>query len=102
MKIIKYIPFIIIIIFLCLFYAYQNGYYEKYTRDKINLTNEYIEKFEQDVLDGKDITLENYLEQDKNYSTKISNISLKMSNKLEKIINSGIKYIFKKISSVVE
>lgn len=101
-KIIKYIPILIIILFLGLYFAYQNGYYERIIRDKITMTNVNIEKFEQDIKDGKDVTIEDYLEDEKDYSTKIGNTSLKVGGELEKIINSGIKFIFKKISSVVE
>ena len=101
-KIFKYIPIILIIMFLALFYSYQNGYYEKYTRDKINLTNKNIEQFEQDILDGKDVTIENYLQEEKNYETKTGSVSLKISNRLENAINKGIKLIFRKISSFVE
>jgi len=101
-KIVKYIPIILIILFLALFYSYQNGYYEKYTRDKINLTNKNIEQFEQDILDGKDVSISDYLEEEKSYETKTGTISLKVSSKLENIINNSIKLIFRKISNFVE
>ena len=81
---------------------YQNGYYDTLTRNKIILTNEQIEKFEQDIIDGKDVTLDSYVENSKNYSTKIGNVSLNLSNKIENALNKLIKYIFRKISSVVE
>lgn len=101
-KILKYFPVLLIIVFLGLYFSYQNGYYESVIRDKMALTNQNIEKFEQDVKDGHDITLDDYFIQEKNYSTKASSISLKVSNKLENIIDSGIKYLFRKIASVVE
>ena len=101
-KIFKFIPIIIIIIFLCLYFSYQNGYYERIIRDKITLTNVRIEEFEQDIKDGKDVTIEDYLDEEIDYSTKMGNASLKVGEKLENIINEGIKYIFKKISNVVE
>ena len=101
-NILNYIPFIIIILFLGLFFSYQNGYYDKYMKDKIDLTSQAIEKFEQDIIDGRDVSIENYLEKEKSYSTKASSISLKLSNKFENVISSGIKYLFKKISNVVE
>ena len=101
-KVIKNIPIIILVLLLGLYFSYQNGYYDKYMRDKINLTNQNIEKFEQDIKEGKDVTIEDYLESDKSYATKTSNTSLKVSNKVENIINKGIKFLFKKISSVVE
>lgn len=101
-KIIPHIPLIILLILGFLYFSYQNGYYDKYMRDKINLTNQNIEKFELDVKEGRDVTIEDYLDKEKNYSTKTGNMSLKVSNKLEQIISNGIKFIFKKISNVVE
>ena len=101
-KKLKIIPLILIIIFLALYYSYQNGYYDKYMRDKIKLTNEKIEEFENDILDGKDITIENYLIRETSYETKTGEASLKVSNKLETIISKGIKFLFKKISKMIE
>ena len=101
-KIIPHIPLIILLILGFLYFSYQNGYYDKYMRDKINLTNQNIEKFELDVKEGRDVTIEDYLDKEKSYSTKTGNMSLKVSNKLEQIISNGIKFIFKKISNVVE
>lgn len=101
-KIIKHIPLIIIILMIGLYFSYQNGYYDKYMREKINLTNQNIEKFEQDIKDFKDVTINDYLEEDKSYATKTSNMSLKVSDKLENVINESIKFLFRKISSFVE
>ena len=101
-KILKQMPLIIIILLGLLYFTYQNGYYDKYMKDKINLTNQNIEKFELDVKEGKDVTIEDYLNEEKTFTTKTGNISLKISNKIENLISKGIKFIFKKISSVVE
>ncbi len=101
-KFFKFIPLILIITFLGLYIAYESGYYDKMIRNKIELTNEEIEKFEQDILNGNDVTINKYHQQDKDYSTKMSKMSLKMSNKLENIVDSGIKYLFRKISKMVE
>ena len=75
-KSLGFIPIIILFMFVGLYFIYQNGYYDKLTRDKILLTNEQIERFEQDVIDGKDVTLEDYVEEKKDYTTKISKASL--------------------------
>lgn len=101
-KVLNNIPLIILILLLGLYFSYQNGYYDKYMRDKIKLTNQNIEKFEQDIKDFKDVTIEDYLQEEKSYATKTSNISLKVANKLENVINEGIKFLFRKISSIVE
>ena len=101
-KILKYFPIIFIFLFLGLYFSYQNGYYERMTSDKIKLTNEQIEKFEEDVINGKDVMLKDYINNDKNYSTKTSKLSLNISNKLESVLDKGIKFLFRKLSSMVE
>ncbi len=93
---------LLIVVFLGLYYAYSNGYYEKRQNDKILLTNEKIEQFEQDIKDGKDISLEDYEEEEEDYSTRTSKFSLNLSSKAEHIVDSAIKFIFKKLGNVVE
>ena len=61
-----------------------------------------IEEFENDILEGNDISLENYLTNNKDLSTKTSNFSLKISSKLENIVDNSIKFIFRKLSNMVE
>lgn len=102
MKIFKIFILLIIIGFLGLFFAYSNGYYEKMQGDKTILTNQMIEEFEKDVLNGENVTIESYLKEEKDYSTNTSRASLKLSNKIESIVDSGIKFIFRKLSNMVE
>ena len=102
MKIFKLFIILIIISFLALFFAYKNGYYEKTLQKEVLLTNEKIEQFEKDLQSGKDISLETYQEEEKDYTTKTSKMSLKVSSKLENIISSSIKFIFRKLGSAIE
>ena len=102
MKFFKLFIFILIFAFLGLFFIYSNGYQESILKNKINLTNEKIEEFEKDVLNGDDILLENYFEDEKDYSTKTSKFSLKISSKIETIFDSGIKFIFRKLGNMIE
>lgn len=91
-----------IISFLALFFTYSNGYSERVLKNKINLTNQKIEEFEQDVKNNENIVINNYLEYEKDYSTKTSKVSLKVSNKIENIVDLGIKFIFRKLGNMVE
>ena len=50
----------------------------------------------------KDISINDYIKEEKNYATKTSDMSLKVSVKVEKILTGGIKYLFKKIGSLIE
>lgn len=98
----KYGMLLIIILFLGLYFIYSNGYYEKLQNDKMILTNNQIEQFEEDLKNGVDITLESYLDNDINYQTKTGGFSLKISNKVENIVDSTIKFIFRSLSNIVE
>ena len=101
-KIFKVFVIISIISFLGLFFAYSNGYSENMRRNKINLTNEKIEEFENDVMSGENISINDYLDDDKDYSTKTSKASLKVSSKIENIVDYSIKFIFRKLGNMVE
>ncbi len=101
-KVFKGIILLLIVCFLGLYYAYSNGYYEKRQQDKILMTNENIEKFEQDLKDGKDISLEDYKVKEVDYSTKTSKFSLNISSKASHLVDSAIKYIFQKLGSALE
>ncbi len=101
-KIFKGLLFLLILGFLGLYFAYSNGYHERLQNDKINLTNQMIEKFEKDLQTGKDVSIEDYLEEEKSYATKTGKTTLKIGQKVENIIDLGIKFIFKKIGNMVE
>ena len=101
-KVSKVFLFLLILGFLALFFAYSNGYYERMQGEKVNLTNQMIEQFEKDIQDGLDVSLESYLQDKKDYSSKTSKTSLNISEKLENTLDSVIKFIFKKIGEIVE
>ena len=101
-KVSKVFLFLLILTFLALFFAYSNGYYERMQGEKVNLTNQMIEQFEQDIQAGLDVSLESYLQEEKDYSSKTSKTSLNISEKLENKVDSVIKFIFKKIGEMVE
>lgn len=101
-KVSKSCLFLLILGFLGLFIAYSNGYSEQIAGDKVSLTNQKIEEFETDILNGENISLETYLTKEEDYSTKTSEASLKISSKFENLVDSGIKFIFRKLGSMIE
>ena len=70
--------------------------------EKVSLTNKQIEEFEEALMNGEEISLDTYKLDNIDYSTNTSKLSLKVSNSFENIVNSGIKFIFRKISNVIE
>lgn len=99
---IKGIIFLSILGFLALYYAYSNGYYQQLQGEKVVLTNQMIEEFEKDVKDGKNISLADYYEKEKDYSTKTSQMSLKLSSKVSSFFDKVIKFVFQKLGSALE
>lgn len=102
-KIFKTIFFTFFLIYLTFFIAQNQGYYEYRERKKMTFTKEQIEKYEQDIKEGKNIDIINYLENPaKNYQNKISKTTLNISENISKYTKKGISVIFNKIGNVIE
>lgn len=97
------ISFIILFaVYLTVYVSNKYGYYEYQKHEQVTLTEEQIKKFEQDVKDGKEIDIENYVSDvNKNYQTKLSQAGLNVSNSLANIVKTGVDGFFKYINSVV-
>lgn len=100
-KIIKLLVYLIVISFLCSYLIDKTGYYEYSLNNKKNLTEESIKRFEEDVKKGKDIDINNYLENTYvDYSNKLtdttSRISIKLNNYLKEFLTNGLN-IFEKL-----
>ena len=93
---------ILFAVFLTVYVSNKYGYYEYKKHEQVTLTAEQIQKFEQDVKDGKEIDIENYVTgTNKNYQTKLSQAGLNVSNSLAGIVKTGVDGFFKYIGSVV-
>lgn len=91
-RIIKGLFIIIIILFLSLYFSkYTNEYYV----NKNVITEEAMERFENDLKTGKEIDAKNYLPEEKDYSNRISDLGLKTSNLIEKAFKKALKYSMK-------
>lgn len=97
-----YITIILFGIYMGLYYMAKNGYYEYQEYNKMTLTEEAMKKFEQDVNDGKEIVISDYITATKtDYSNKISDLGLKTGEYLEKFMTEGIGSFFKVLSRLV-
>ena len=93
---------ILFAIFLTMFVSNKYGYYEYKKQEQVTLTAEQIKQFEEDVKNGKNIDLENYLEKtNKNYQTKFSQLGLNISNSIADPIEKGVNKFFGYISKYV-
>lgn len=83
--------FILFIVYISLFIAGESGYYENKVNEEIVLTQENIEKFEQDVKNNKEIDINNYvIKNNKDYSCFASNMGDNVSNFVETLLTKEL------------
>lgn len=93
---------ILFAIFITLFISNKYGYFEYKKQEQVSLTQEQIKQFEQDVKEGKNISLEDYKDNtNKNYQTKFSQAGLHVSNTLADFIKKGVEGFFGTIDKLV-
>ena len=100
-KIVKVTIYTIVIIFLCSYFIETTGYYEYNLQNRKNLTEEGIKQFEQDIKEGKEIDLNDYLATNNiDYSNELtrttSQASIKLNNYLKEFLTNGFG-IFEKL-----
>lgn len=101
-KIFYGIIWILFFSFLVLYLACSNGYYEDINNKKAVLTEEKIKEFEEDVKNGKEIKVENYVVNlKKDYSNKISDFGLFTSKTFAKYFKKGLTLVFSGIDKMV-
>lgn len=88
-------------VYLAFYYAFLNGYYEYKEYNKMIITEEAMKKFENDIKEGKDISINKYITTDyKDYSNNISNLGLKTGEFLENAVNKGLGGFFKVVGKL--
>lgn len=86
---------ILFIVFIIIYIMIECGYYESKLSQKSALTNENIQKFEQDVKDGKPIDLNKYLiEEDVDYSNSVTKAGTVVSETMNSIMTEGLSSVF--------
>ena len=76
------------VLYVALYVASETGYYEYQNKEKKEFTEEKIKQFEEDIKNGKQINLTDYLSSDrKEYDNKIT----KLGNTVSDIINYSFK-----------
>lgn len=89
---------LIVLCFLALFTTQVSGYYEYNNSRETTLTNEAIKKFEEDIKEGKDITINNYIKTN-NYTNRTSKTALKLSNHLQALMDKGLRKLLSSIAN---
>lgn len=91
-----YVFMFLVIVFVALYIALESGYYENKVSKKVAITESAITEFENDVKEGNEIDIKEYLEDDYiDYSSGASRMGIKVSGKIENFMTSGIEKFFK-------
>lgn len=102
-KIFSRILITLLVAFTALYISGETGYYEYELHKQVTLTNEKIKEFEEDVKNGKNINIKDYLiESEIDYSNKISKTGLSISESIGNIIQSGIETAFNFLNKFME
>ena len=97
----KRVLFFLFLLFLINYFSVQSGYYEKKVYDKMILTEEQKQAFEEDVSNGLDVDLTDYLEDDYvDTSNTASRLGQKIGDELDDFINHKVIKVMEAIGSL--
>ena len=92
---------VLFIIFTIIYITKETGYYEYKVHNKTVLTEKNIKKFEKDLSEGKDVTINDYIESNYiDYSNNLSDLGYNIGKYTEIIMNKCIKKTLKIISAL--
>ena len=102
-KLFKGILVALFIVYITIYVSQLTGYYEYKNYQKTVLTEEQIEQFEQDVKEGKQVNVKDYVvNTNKNYQTNLSKIGMNLSNTISSWVNKGINSSFDFLVKLVD
>lgn len=94
---------LLFVAFLTLYFSQLTGYYEYQNFQKMTMTKEQIEQFEQDIKEGKEVDIKDYaVNTNKNYRNNFSQIGLKLSTGISDTVKNGIIKLFSSIAGYVD
>ena len=86
---------ILFFIFLAYYIAYSSGYYEANISRKSKITEEKIQEFENDLKEGKEIDIKDYVSNDSiDYSSFMSKVGSNISSSLNNFMEGGLSDFF--------
>ena len=102
-KIAKLLLMLVTFAFVVSYIIYETGYYEYKLQNRTVLTKEQMEKFEKDVEEGKDVSLNDYLvETEVDYSNKLTDTTVMISNKVNLYFKKGVELVFRQVNRLVQ
>ena len=101
-KIFKWSFMFLLVIFLTLYFSQLTGYYEYQNYQKMVMTEEQIMQFEQDIKDGQEVDIKDYVVNiNRDYDNSLSNLGMNISNIISNTVKNGIIKLFSGISGMV-
>ncbi len=101
-KIAKFVFCLFLVTYLTIYFSSMSGYYEFQNYQKMTLTQEQIKQFEQDVKDGKEVDVEDYIVKERtDYNNKIANAGKRVSYTISDTISSLLTKVFTYLSSFI-
>ena len=97
-KIFKYSLLVLFLLFLGLYFSSNAGLIDYQAKYKKNLTEKEIMKFEEDIKNGVNVDIKDYINtNNKYYNNSISKASLKISNTIGNAVKGTLDFMFKQI-----
>ena len=85
------VVFLLFLLYISLSIAMETGYYESKLNEKTIMTEESIKQFEQDVRDGKNVDIQDYLiDKNKDYSNGATKLGVFVSSLVQDFMAEGI------------
>lgn len=101
--VVKYILGIIFVVFIISYVISESGYYEYNLRNKSVMTSEAMERFENDLEEGKDVLMEDYIvNTTKDYTSRLTIGTNKISMNINSLLKKSIERVFRFASRLVE
>lgn len=89
------------LLFISLYIALESGYYEAKLSKKTAMTQESIERFEEDIKNGNPIDVNSYTyEEHKDFSNNTTDAAIFIGSKVESFMSNGITEIFDIVKSL--
>lgn len=100
-SLLKLISIGLFLFFTALYLAQATGYYDTANTRKTTMTEDAIRRFEEDVRNGENIDMMNYLEAEKDYHNRLTRLGRGVSSLIEKGFNGLMNNLFREIEKAV-
>jgi uncharacterized protein YwqG len=93
----------LLLIFTVIYFSELTGYYEYHNYEKASLTKEQILEFENDIKNGKQIDVNEYLKANtKKFDNKLTKIASNLSEGISSVVEKGVNYTFKTLAKLID